>query len=71
MNMRLADIGASVDKLLEVGELDTIELGSRETTWLGGLWKTTERGVPTSRTIVTTKPASLNSGFFKTFSVTS
>ena len=71
MNMRLADIGASVEKRIEVGDLDTIELGSRETTWLGSLCKTTERGVPTSRTIVTTKPASLNAGFFKTFSVTS
>ena len=51
-------------------ELDGMDLGSRETTWLGGLWKTTARGVPPARTIVTTKPASLNAGFFKKKSVT-
>ena len=67
MDMSLAEVGASVDELLEVGGLDGMELGSRETAWLGGLWKTTARGVPTARTIVITKPASLTAGFFKFF----
>ena len=63
--MSLAEVGASVGELLEVGGLDGMELGSRETAWLGVLWKTTVRGVPTARTIVITKPASLTAGFFK------
>ena len=49
MAMSLAEVGASVGELLEVGGLDGMELGSRETAWLGGLWKTTARGVPTAR----------------------
>ena len=65
MAMSLAELGASVGELLEVGGLDGMELGSRETAWLGGLWKTTARVVPTARAIVITKPASLTSGFFK------
>ena len=65
MAMRLAEVGDSVGELFEVGGLDGMELGSRETAWLGGLWKTTERGVPTERTVVITKPASLTAGFFK------
>ena len=70
MAMSLAEVGASVGELLKVGDFGGMELGSRETAWLGGLWKTTARGFPTARTIVITKPASLTSGFFKTFSVT-
>ena len=46
MAMSLAEVGASVGELLEVGGLDGMELGSRETAWLGGLWKTTARVVP-------------------------
>ena len=65
MAMSLAEVGVSVVELLEVGGLDGMELGSRETSWLGGLWKTTARGVPTARAIVITKPASLTAGFFK------
>ena len=65
MAMSLAEVGASVGELLEVGGLDGMELGRREKAWLDGLWKTTARGVPTARTIVTTKPTSLTSGFFK------
>ena len=61
MAMSLAEVGASVVELLEVGD----ELGSRGTAWLGGLLKTTARGVPTARTIVITKPDSLTAGFFK------
>ena len=63
--MSLAEVGASVGELLEVGGLDGMETGSRETAWLGGLWKTTARIVPTVRTIVITKLASLAAGFFK------
>ena len=33
MAMSLAEVGASVGELLEVGGLDRIELGSRETAW--------------------------------------
>ena len=65
MAMSLAEVGASVVELLEVGGLDGMELGSRETAWLGGLWKTIARVVPTARAIVITKPASLTAGFFK------
>ena len=65
MAMSLADVGASVGELLEVGGIDGMELGSRETVWLGDLWKTTARGVPTARMIVITKPASLTAGLFK------
>ena len=65
MVMSLAEVGASVGELLEVGGLGGMELGSKETSWLCGLWKTTARGVPTARTIVITKPASLTSVFFK------
>ena len=65
MAMSLAEVGASVGELLEVGGLDGMELGSIETAWLDGLWKTTARGVPTARTIVITKPATLTAGFFK------
>ena len=68
--MSLAEVGASVFELLEVGGLDGIELGSIETAWLGGLWKTTARGVTTARTIVITKPASLTDGFFNFLFVT-
>ena len=39
MAMILAEVGASVGKLLEVGGLDGMELGSRETAWLCGLWR--------------------------------
>ena len=48
MAMSLAEVGASVGELLEVGGLDGMELGSRETAWLGGLWKKTSRGVLTA-----------------------
>ena len=65
MAMSLAELGASVGELLEFGGLDGMELGSRETAWLCGLWKTTARGVPTERTIVINKPAILTAGFFK------
>ena len=65
MAMSLAEVGASVSELLEVGGLDGMELGSRETTWLGCIWKTIARGVPTAKIIVTTKTASLNASFFK------
>ena len=65
MAISLAEVGASFGELLEVGGLDGMELGSREKYWLGGLWKTTARGVPTARTIVINKPASLTAGFFK------
>ena len=37
MAMSLVELGASVGELLEVGGLDGMELGSRETAWLGGL----------------------------------
>ena len=50
MAMRLAEVGSSVGKLLEVGGL---------------LPKMTTRGVPTARTVVIMKPASLNAGFFR------
>ena len=65
MAMSLSEVVVSVGELLEVGGLDGMELGSRETAWLGGLWKTTARVVPTARTIVITEPASLTAGFFK------
>ena len=67
MAMSLAEVGASVGELLEVGDIDGMELGSRETAWLGGLWKRTARGVPTAIMIVINKPASLTAGFFKNF----
>ena len=63
--MSLAELGASVGELLEVGDIDGMELGIRETTGLDCLRKTTARGVPTVRMVVTTKPASLTDGFFK------
>ena len=68
MARSLAEVGGdSVGELLEVGGLDWMELGSRQTSWLGGLWKTTARGVPTARTIVITRPESLTAGFLKPF----
>ena len=67
MAMSLAEVGASVGELLEVGGLDGMELGSIETAWLGGLCKTIARGVPTARTIFVNKPASLTAGLFKNF----
>ena len=63
--MILAELGASVGELLEVGDLDGMELEIRETTGLDCLWKTTARGVPTVRMIVTTKPDNMTDGFFK------
>ena len=65
MAMSLAEVGDSVGELLEVGGLDGMELGSRETAWLCGLWKTKARVVPTAITIFITKPAILTDGFFK------
>ena len=57
-------IGASVDKLPEVEDLDGAEIGSREATWLGCLWMITGRRVCTSRLDFTTKPVSLTGSFF-------
>ena len=65
MAMSIAEVGASVGKLLEVGGLDWMELGIRETTWSGCLCKTIARGFPTARMVITTKPASPTASFFK------
>ena len=67
MAMRFSEVRASVGKFIEVGNLDGMELGSRETTWLYCLCKMVTRGVPTTRMVVITKTASLTVGFLKTF----
>ena len=67
MTTRLAEVGASVGKLHDIGDLDGMETRSREITWLGCLWKTIAKGVPTARIFVTAIPDSLTYGFFNFF----
>ena len=64
MAMKLAYLGASFSELVEAGDLDVMEFGSRETTGLVCLWKTTSRWVSTSRVFVTIKTVSLTNGLF-------
>ena len=67
--MSLDAIGVSASELIEVGDLDFMNFVSRETTGLGCLWKTTSRGFPTARMVVTTKLVSLTDGLFLNFSM--
>ena len=51
--MRLAEVGASVGELLEVGDHDVMDIVIRETTWLVFLWNMIAKVFTNARLVVT------------------
>ena len=68
--MRLAEVGASVGELLEVGDHDVMDIVIRETTWLVFLWNMIAKVFTNARLVVTINLLACIMVSLKTFYVT-